>query len=152
MKSLLFVSHTPSDNTTALASLAKTAICEYAPSLQLIAKQPHQVQIQDGLACDGIIIGTLENIGYMSGMTKDMFDRCYNGWLDKQAGLPALIYIRAGHDGTATNHAITAISTGLKWRLIQPPIMLSGRYSDAFGTLLSEQVAGFALGLEQGIY
>ncbi|MGB1441254.1 MAG: flavodoxin family protein [Candidatus Puniceispirillaceae bacterium] len=114
--------------------------------------RPQEVQIEDGLACDGIMLGTIENIGYMSGMTKDMFDRCYNGWLDRQAGLPACIYIRAGLDGTATRQAINAIATGLKWRLVQPPIVLKGSFCDSFGDTLSEQAAGFAAGLEQGIF
>jgi len=152
LKSLLFIAHTPSENTRLLAGQAIKSITEYAPALRLVTKQPHQVQIEDGLACDGIMLGTIENIGYMSGMTKDMFDRCYNGWLDRQAGLPACVYIRAGLDGTATRQAINAIATGLKWRLIQPPLVLKGSFCDSFGTAVSEQAAGFAAGLEQGIF
>ena len=152
MKTLLFIAHTPSENTRLLAEQAKASMTEYAPTLRLIAKQPHQVQIEDGLACDGIMLGTIENIGYMSGMTKDMFDRCYNGWLERQEGLPACVYIRAGLDGTATKQAITSIATGLRWRLIQPPMVLKGSFCDSFNEALSEQAAGFAVGLEQGIF
>ena len=152
MKTLLFIAHTPSENTRLLATQAIASIQEYAPALRLVTKQPQEVQIEDGLACNGIMLGTIENIGYMSGMTKDMFDRCYNGWLDRQAGLQACIYIRAGLDGTATRQAINAIATGLKWRLVQPPIVLKGSFCDSFGGTLSEQAAGFAAGLEQGIF
>ncbi len=152
MKTLLFIAHTPSDNTQKLSHHARLAIAEYTENLRLIYKSPEQVMPEDGYGCDGIILGSLENIGYMSGMTKDMFDRCYNHWLEKQNGLPAFIYIRAGLDGTATKRALSQIATGLKWRISIPPLILKGRFDEAFIPQLEEQVAGFAAGLETGIF
>lgn len=152
MKSLLFIAHTPSQNTALLAAHASQACADATQALKLIIKSPEEVKPEDGLKCDGLILGTLENIGYMSGMTKDMFDRCYNDWLDRQAGLPTFIYIRAGHDGTATSNALLTIATGLRWRLIAPPLCLRGDFSPDFPDRLAEQTGGFAAGLEAGIF
>lgn len=152
MKTLLFIAHTPSENTRLLATQAIASIQEYAPALRLVTKQPQEVQIEDGLACDGIMLGTIENIGYMSGMTKDMFDRCYNDWLDSTAAKPVAIYIRAGLDGTATKNALTSICGGLKWRLIAAPLIVRGSWQDSFCDQVSELCLGVVLGIDSGIY
>ena len=88
-------------------------------NIQIDSKQPSlncfiQFYISETiLNCDGIIIGTTENIGYMSGLTKDMFDRCYNFWLNRTDGIPVCIYIRAGLDGTGTKNSIESIVKSL---------------------------------------
>ena len=70
----------------------------------------------------------------MAGATKDMFDRCYNDWLDTTAALPVGIYIRAGLDGTATRRALNGICAGLKWRLVADPLVLCGAWDGGFVT------------------
>ena len=50
-----------------------------AVSARLVS--PFDVTVPDLFAADAVLIGTTENIGYMAGATKDMFDRCYNDWL-----------------------------------------------------------------------
>ena len=99
---LLFASHTPSTNTEKLATICAAEMLGYCDDVTLIHKPPLEIVAADGLACDGLVIATTENIGYMAGLTKDMFDRCYNDWLYHTDGLPVAFYIRAGLDGTAT--------------------------------------------------
>lgn len=152
MKTLLFIAHTPSENTRRLCHSAQQAIAEHTDTLHVISKSPEAIEPADGMACDGIILGSLENIGYMSGITKDMFDRCYTDWLEKQQGLPVFIYIRAGHDGTATARALEQIATGLRWRMVSPILVLSGSFNPEFIPRLQEQAAAFAAGIEAGIF
>ncbi|MGB0398301.1 MAG: flavodoxin family protein, partial [Candidatus Puniceispirillaceae bacterium] len=75
MKTLLFVSHAPSANTQRLADRCFAEINAYSEKITAIHKNSQKVTSQDGLACDGLIIATTENIGYMAGLTKDIFDR-----------------------------------------------------------------------------
>jgi multimeric flavodoxin WrbA len=106
---------------------------------------------EDVLACDAIILGTTENLGYMSGALKDFFDRSYYPCLEKTQGLPFAYYIRAGHDGTGTNRAIESIATGLRWKLIQEPLICRGEYRDEFEDQCRELGMYVAASLDAGL-
>ena len=152
MKILLFVSHAISENTRHLEKAALRGIDVNRGDVILNAKPARDVVAADILGCTGMLIATTENIGYMAGLTKDMFDRTYNDLLGKTDGLPAAFYIRAGHDGTATKHALTAIATGLNWRLVQPPLILKGSYDNAFENDVYHLSASLVAGLDAGIF
>lgn len=152
MKTLLFVSHAISENTRYLEQAALRGIDVHRGDVILNAKPARDVVAADILGCTGMLIATTENIGYMAGLTKDMFDRTYNDLLGKTDGLPAAFYIRAGHDGTATKHALTAIATGLNWRLVQPPLILKGSYDNAFENDVYHLSASLVAGLDAGIF
>ena len=152
MKTLLFVSHAISENTRHLEQAALRGIDVHRGDVILNAKPARDVVAADILGCTGMLIATTENIGYMAGLTKDMFDRTYHYLLGKTDGLPAAFYIRAGHDGTATKHALTAIATGLNWRLVQPPLILNGSYDNAFENDVYHLSASLVAGLDAGIF
>ena len=152
MKTLLFVSHAISENTRHLEQAALRGIDVHRGDVILNAKPARDVVAADILGCTGMLIATTENIGYMAGLTKDMFDRTYHYLLGKTDGLPAAFYIRAGHDGTATKHALTAIATGLNWRLVQPPLILKGGYDNTFENDVYHLSASLVAGLDAGIF
>ncbi len=152
-KHLLIIAHTPSVNTQALADAAlhgasSRDACDV--STRLIS--PFDVMADDLLGADGMILGTTENIGYMAGATKDMFDRCYNIWLGNTEAMPIGAYIRAGLDGTATKRALEGIFTAQKWRLVAAPIILHGEWSDNYLTQTEEMAKAIAVGLDAGIF
>ena len=152
-KTVLLIAHTPSRNTLALATSAMNYVANHdTGDVVMQCLSPFAVSVEDVSKADAVIIGTTENIGYMAGATKDMFDRCYNDWLDSTAAKPVALYIRAGLDGTATKNALTSICGGLKWRLIAAPLIIQGSWQDSFCDQISELCLGVVLGIDSGIY
>ena len=152
-KELLIIAHAPSDNTAILARAALDAAVNYASNdLHTRLLSPFDVQAEDVIKANGIIIGTTENIGYMAGATKDMFDRCYNDLLDLCAGKPVGLYIRAGLDGTATKHALNSIFKGLGWRIIAQPLVLRGTWDSGFVNDVAELSLAMAAGVDAGVF
>ncbi len=151
MPRLLIVAHAPSDNTRALSEAVLAGASSVA-GVETRLLSPFDTQPQDILDCDGLVLGTIENLGYMAGATKDMFDRCYYSVIDDKQGLPVAVYIRAGHDGTGTRRAIDSIATGLSWRFVQEPLVLRGTWQEAWPDELEELGQAMAYGLDAGIF
>ncbi|MSR13291.1 MAG: flavodoxin family protein [Gammaproteobacteria bacterium] len=107
---------------------------------------------EDVRGASGILLGTPENFGYMSGALKDFFDRIYHPCLEHTQGLPYGAFIRAGNDGSGARTAIERIVAGLRWRAIGVPVILKGELTEA--GLAECQLLGqtMAAGLEAGVF
>lgn len=152
-KHLLIVGHVPSANTLALRGAVEAGAREgAAASLDIVAQSPFDTGPDDVLAADAVILGTTENLGYMSGALKDFFDRCYYPCLEETQGLPYCLYIRAGHDGTGTRRGVETIVTGLRWRAVQEPLIFKGDWQESFVGQCRELGAAMAAGLDAGIF
>ncbi len=152
MKNLLIVAHAPSPNTQKLReAAARGASHEDIENVSVTVKAPLDAGPEDVMACDAILLGTTENLGYMSGALKDFFDRTYYAVLEEKQGLPCALYIRAGHDGTGTRRAVETIVTGLRWNWVQDPQVLKGEWQDSFETEVEELGMYLAAGLDAGI-
>ena len=153
MKKLLLVSHCPSPNTEVLRdAVLKGTGHPDIEGVETHWSAPLETGPEDVLAADTIILGTTENLGYMSGALKDFVDRCYYPVLEEKQGMAYALYVRAGHDGTGTCRAVETIVTGLRWKAIQPPLVLRGAYDPAFPGQCEELGMTMAAGLEAGIY
>jgi len=152
-KQLLIVAHAPSPNTQALVNALLKGTQH--PDIKGVTSHwlpPLEATPEDVLAADAIILGTTENLGYMSGALKDFFDRCYYPVLEKKQGLPCALYIRAGSDGTGTRRAIESIVTGLRWNWVQKPLTLKGEWQNNFLERVETLGLTLAAGLENGIF
>ena len=152
-KKLLIVAHAPSPNTLRLRDAVAQGACHSdIENVAVTVLAPLDAGPDDILACDAIILGTTENLGYMSGALKDFFDRSYYPCLEQTQGLPFAYYIRAGHDGTGTRRAIDSITTGLRWKRIQDPLICRGDYRDEFETQCRELGMYVAASLDAGLF
>ena len=152
-KRLLVIAHAPSPNTLILRNaVAAGARHPDIEQVNVRVLAPLEAGPEDVLACDAVVLGTTENLGYMSGALKDFFDRSYYPCLEKTQGLPFAYYIRAGHDGTGTQRAIESITTGLRWRLVQPPLICRGEYQPGFEEACRELGLYMAAGLDNGLF
>ncbi|WP_339845998.1 NAD(P)H-dependent oxidoreductase [uncultured Halopseudomonas sp.] len=151
-KTLLIVAHAPSDNTRRLVESVITGARHAAgDSVEVIYKPPLEARPSDVLGAQAIILGTPENLAYMSGALKDFFDRCYYPVLEEKQGMPCAAFIRAGQDGTGTRRAIQSIVTGLRWSWVQEPVVLKGQWDDAFLEQTEELGKFMAAALDAGI-
>lgn len=151
-KKLIIISHAPSENTNKmLQAVIKGANHPDIANVEVKYISPLDTKSEDIKTAHAIIIGTTENLGYMAGLIKDVFDRCYYDCLDNTQGLPFTFYVRAGHDGTGTRRAIESITTGLRWRLVQEPLICRGDFKEEFITQCEDLGMAMAASLEAGI-
>ena len=153
MKRLLIVAHCPSPNLQRLCdSVVEGARAAEAPEIEIVVRPPLQAVADDVLAAQAVVLGTSENLGYMSGALKDFFDRIYYPCLERTQGMPYALYVRAGQDGTGTRRAVESIATGLRWRAVQDPLICRGAFREEFVGQCEELGMYMAAGLEAGIF
>ena len=151
-KRLLIVAHAPSPNTEQM----RDAVAEGAASvagLDIVVRSPLQAGSEDVLAAQALILGTPENLGYMSGALKDFFDRVYYPCLDVKQGLPYALYIRAGQSaGDGSRRSVESIVGGLKWKAVQAPLVCCGPFREDFIQSCRDLGEAMGTGLEMGIF
>lgn len=152
-KQLLIVGHVPSPNTQALRDAVEAgANTPDVSGVMVRTLSPFDAGPDEVLKADGIILGTTENLGYMSGALKDFFDRTYYGVLEEKQGMPYALYVRAGLDGTGTIRAVTSITTGLKWKSVTEPLWCKGEWQDSFVDDARELGMLMSAGIESGVF
>ena len=153
MRRLLVVSHAPSTNTQRMTdAVIRGASHTDLECVMVDCLAPLTAVADDVLASDAVILGTTENFGYMSGALKDFFDRIYYPCLEKTEGLPYALFVKGGNDGTGAQDSVERIVTGLRWRAVQPSLVLSGDFDDTWLTLCEELGLAMAAGLDAGIF
>ncbi|MEM7427151.1 MAG: flavodoxin family protein [Pseudomonadota bacterium] len=152
-KQLLIVGHVPSPNTQILRdAVERGANHADIDGVLVRALSPFDTVPDDVKAAGAIILGTTENLGYMSGALKDFFDRVYYPCLEETQAKPYVLYVRAGMDGTGTCRAVASITTGLRWKAVQEPLVLRGEYQPRFEQECEELGTLMAAGLEAGVF
>ena len=153
MKRLLIVAHAPSPNTLRLRdAVVQGARHPDIEGVEVEVLSPFDAGPEQVLVAQAIVLGTTENLGYMSGALKDFFDRSYYPCLEKTQGLCYALYIRAGHDGTGTRRGVETIVTGLRWRAVNEPLLCRGAWQESFVDQCEELGLLMAAGLDVGVF
>ena len=150
-KQLTIVANTPSKNTKLLVQHYVLGAQKSGAEINIREIPPLECTLEDIFKTDGLILGTTENLSYMSGLIKDFFDRMYYPCLDNKQGMPIYAYVRAGYDGTGTINALEKIVTGLKWKWAQPIQCYRGDWQESWLKIAEEKGAWMALSLEMGM-
>jgi hypothetical protein len=121
-------------------------------ALELRERPALQAGLDDLLWADGLLLGTPEHFGYMSGALKDFFDRTFYPAEGHTEGRPYALFVSAGNDGTGTAAAVARIATGYRWNAIAPPLIVVGEPSPQDLARCEELGATMAAGLATGVF
>ena len=153
MKNLLIVWHSQSGNTAQLKEAVRagaeddaiedvTVRCLHAPN----------AGPEDLRWAHGLLFGTPENFGTMSGLLKDFFDRTFYAVEGELAPLPYALFISAGSDGRGAVREIERIARGYPFTQVAEPLIVRGPPTeDALGDA-RELGMTLAAGLSAGIF
>ena len=132
MARLLIVHHTPSPATAELLdAVIRGASDPEITGVEVLRRAALAATASDVLDCDGLVLGTPANIGYMSGALKHFFDQIYYPCLEDTVGRPFGVYVHGNDDTTGALRAIEVITTGLRWKLAQAPVTVTGAPTSA---------------------
>ncbi|MCZ6502615.1 MAG: NAD(P)H-dependent oxidoreductase [Gammaproteobacteria bacterium] len=153
MKNLLIVYHSKGGKNLEMANaVQKGAANPEIEGVEIRFLRAYDAVDKDLLWADGIIFGTPENFGYMSGALKDFFDRTFYEVEDQVDAKPYCVFIGAGNDGQGALSSITRICKGYKFKEIQEPLIIVGELTEEGRTRCEELGMGMAAGLEAGIF
>ena len=125
MPRLLVVHHTPSPALQTVLEAVKEGVA-MVEEAELVLRPALSAGAADLLDCDGVLLGTPANIGYMSGALKHFFDTVYYPCLDATVGRPFAAYLHGNDDTMGGERALERIVTGLRWRAVAPVQVVVG--------------------------
>ena len=158
MKHLTIIYHSQSGNTQQLAEAVAAGAREEAAgaegeqALTVSIKTAFNAGLEDLLSADGLLFGTPENFGYMSGALKDFFDRTYYPAEPHQINLPYGVFISAGNDGSGAVREIERIAKGYPLRRVAEPLIAKGEVNQQHLQQCRELGLSMAAGLVMGIF
>ena len=151
MKNLLIIYHSQSGNTEQLAREV-LAGCRQEADIQSRLLGAFDAGLDDLRWADGLLFGTPENFGTMSGALKDFFDRTYYPAEPFQLNLPYALFISAGNDGSGAVREIDRIAIGYPLRKINEPLIAKGDINQQHLEQCEEFGLAMAAGLSLGIF
>ncbi len=151
MKTLLIVYHSGGVKTAQMAAAVERG-AKTEPGVRVVLKRCAEAGPEDVLAADGLILGTPENFGYMSGMMKDFLERIFYPCEGKVAGRPWALFVGAGQDGSGAVSSVERIVTGLRLKRVGDPVVVVKELKPEQIAALEELGAAMAAGLAAGIF
>ena len=152
-KTLLVVWHSQSGDTRRLLdAVLRGARDPVFVDIEVNAVEALVATPDDVLRADALLLATPENFGYMSGGLKVFFERIYHPCLEHTQGRSFGLLVRAGNDGSGACNSIERITTGLRWRLVVPPVIVKGALDEEAFAACEQLGATLAAGLDAGVF
>jgi multimeric flavodoxin WrbA len=152
-KHLLVVCHSQTGGTERMAeAVLRGARDPEISGVEVRYKDALEADAEDLRWADGLLLGTPENFGYMSGALKYFFDRVYYPCEHELAGMPYALFVRAGNDGSGAVRSVTRIVSGLKLKEVHEPVLFVGDFDESRLAECEELGALLAAGLEAGMF
>ncbi len=152
-KHLLILYHSQTGNTKRMANavLSGAQKCE---EIEVKLLKAFDATLDDLLWCDGLIVGTPENFGYLSGGIKDFLDRTYYPARDDPSFVsrPYALFVSAGNDGTNAIRHFDRIVKGYPLVKVADPILCQGEVTEEALDRCKELGETIANGLAFGVY
>lgn len=152
MKRLLIVFHSQTGRTERLAEAVLRGASAEAEQVETRRLRALAAGIDELLWCDGLLIGTPENFGFMSGAVKDFFDRTFYPAQGKVHQLPYAVFVSCGNDGTGAVRQIERIARGYPFRKVAEPVIARGEVTREAVTQCEELGQTMAAGLALGVF
>ncbi|GMN12502.1 hypothetical protein MTsPCn7_02780 [Altererythrobacter sp. MTPC7] len=140
-----------------------TAAAEGAGDMAILMPAP-EIESEHFMASGAYLFVCPENLATMSGMMKEMFDRCYYPVLGRIEGRPFATAIAAGSDGEGAQRQIDRIAKGWRLKRVAEPMIVNTSAQTPDEILAEKTVAceelrkcrelgeALAEGLRQGIF
>ena len=151
MAKLLMVYHSQSGTTAAMMQ----AVCDGAslePDVDCRLVSAMEAGTGDLLWCDGVVFGSPENLGYLSGGLKDFFDRTFYPAQPHELNIPYGVVISAGNDGSNALRQLQRIATGYPMRCVAEPLIVTGEPDAEALQCCRDLGQAMAAGLSMGIF
>lgn len=87
--------------------------------------------VADVLAADLVVLAASPNIGMINGLMKDFLERIYYPCIDHTRDLPCALVTKGDTDATGALRDTDKILKGLRWRQVQPALVVLGDVTDA---------------------
>jgi len=158
MKHMLIIYHSQTGNTRQLADAAQRGALN-EQEIEVRLKTASNSDLEDLLWCDGLIVASPENFGYMAGAIKDFFDRTYypaqeyaQATQSYELNLPYLLLVSAGNDGTGAGREMDRILCGYPMKKVAEPLIARHEVTSNDLQLASDLGESLASGLVLGIF
>ena len=151
MKTLLIVYHTGGVKTAQMADAVERG-ARSEGNINVVVKRCADAGPEDVLAADGLILGTPENFGYMSGMMKDFLERVFYACEGKVNGRPWALFVGAGQDGSGAVTSVERIVAGLRLEKKSEPVIGLKELTPEILGQCEQLGAAFAAGIAMGVF
>lgn len=151
---VLVLSHSRTGSTARLteAALAGVALVDGVGAVPLDVVD---AGLDDVLTAGSVLLLTPARFGAVAGLTKDLFERIYP-WFeevpDVRPGMPWTMVAKGASDPTGAVRDVERIVTGLRWKQVLPPLVVTGDLTDEHLAAAEELAATLAAGLASGLW